>query len=313
MNKFLNLFIDLLVLVFLWIWQKWNGKRFFILADRYGRIGNQLYMSSFIIKWAKKYNAIGILAGLHPYDEHFKGPGSDLLLRFPLRKSICMDCAFLKNLFVKSINRISIRVEKNSMGFFGIKSHDLSRKHIDTGGYQFQRWLHTGQILFIRGFILDKTYKDIYPVHQDIFHYFQPHLKYCDLINEPFKKLSKSDIIVGVVIRHGDYKTWQNGKFYHPIETYVDWMYEVVALFKNKQVGFFIISDENQDLDSFKNFNYYFRAKAPIVNLYGLTKCDYIVGACSTFTAWGYFYGLVPHFSIKNEIRKLETSDFKLL
>ena len=189
----------------------------------------------------------------------------------------------------------------------------MSREHIDTDGIQFQRWLYTGQILFVRGFILDKTYKDIYSVHQDIVKYFQPHPKYLGLINEPVKNLSKCDITVGVVIRHGDYKTWQNGKFYHPIETYVAWMNEVLILFKSKKVGFFIVSDENQNLGFFEKFNFYFRSKSPIENLYGLTKCDFILGAASTFTAWAYFYGMIPHFCVKREIRTLELSDFKLL
>ncbi|MEA5612883.1 hypothetical protein VB671_09130 [Nodularia spumigena UHCC 0040] len=48
-----------------------------------------------------------------------------------------------------------------------------------------------------------------------------------------------------------------------------------------------------------RKFTIYFSDDSPVIDLYTLSKCDYIVGPVSTFSEWAAFYGnkLLYHLS----------------
>ena len=131
------------------------------------------------------------------------------------------------------------------------------------------------------------------------------------MVQEPFQKLKDCDLIVGIAIRHGDYKQWQNGKYFLPAQTYQKWMNEIESLFSPKKIGFFIASDEEQDLTIFRNHTFFFRAGHPLSNLYSLSKCDYLVSVPSSFAGWAHFIGEVPCLTLGKEVRKLTVQEFK--
>ena len=310
MIKLLNLFVDVNVYLILFFWQKIDKRRFFILADRYGRIGNQLYMSSFVIKWAKQYDALVILAGLHPYDMFFEKTNHDFVLCYPPKVSFLSKLYSLKEYWTKSIERISLRIENSLNGILGFGSLDLSRNCLDTDGIVFSKLLFKRNIIFIRGFVLNKTFADLKMVHSEITNLFRPRDHYLNAINKPLKYLSIAKIKVGVVIRHGDYKTWKDGKYFYPLKIYTQWMHEVCKLFGIEKVGFFIASDEDQPLENFKDFFFFFRYGHPVENLYSLSQCDYIITTESSFAGWACFFGKVPHFFVSREVRALKHEDF---
>ena len=253
-------------------------------------------MCCFIVKWVNEYNALGILTGLHPYDKYFTKLNDDLFLRYPNVETKLPRINLLKKLWVKSINRISLRIENKLNGVMKINSHDFSRRYLKTEDILFKRLLYCSNIIFIRGFVLHQSYSNLAIVHHIITKLFQPLISYKMEINKPFKQLSSKKIKVGVVVRHGDYKTWKNGKYYYSLEIYTQWMQEVCNLFGAENVGFFIASDEVQPLDDLKDFCFYFRYGHPIENLYSLSQCDYIITTKSSFAGWSCFIGKVPHF-----------------
>ena len=216
-------------------------------------------MCCFIVKWVNEYNALGILTGLHPYDKYFTKLNDDLFLRYPNVETKLPRINLLKKLWVKSINRISLRIENKLNGVMKINSHDFSRRYLNTEDILFKRLLYCSNIIFIRGFVLHQSYSNLAIVHHIITKLFQPLVSYKMEINKPFKQLSSKKIKVGVVVRHGDYKTWKNGKYYYSLEIYTQWMQEVCNLFGAENVGFFIASDEVQPLDDLKDFCFYFR------------------------------------------------------
>ena len=44
---------DLILLSIFIFWQQIDGRRFIILSNKYGNIGNQLYMTCFLVHWLK--------------------------------------------------------------------------------------------------------------------------------------------------------------------------------------------------------------------------------------------------------------------
>lgn len=124
------------------------------------------------------------------------------------------------------------------------------------------------------------------------------------------EKRKNYDYIIGVHIRLGDYKTWENGNYYYSLDVYFKYMHTIISIFENKKILFFISSNERINyVDNLVEF-IQFENKNDIFDLYGLSKCDYIFGPLSTFSRWASFIGNVPLHFIENTTGKVELSDF---
>ena len=140
-------------------------------------------------------------------------------------------------------------------------------------------------------------------------------------IIEKAKKLisiirENSDIIIGVHIRHGDYKTWRKGRYYYSLEEFHQIMIRIQNLYNNKRIAFFISSNAVFTLDSFKDcqcFRFEKELSGDILDLYTLSLCDKIIGPWSTYSRWASFIGEVPLCFIKNREQILKKDDFSIV
>lgn len=116
------------------------------------------------------------------------------------------------------------------------------------------------------------------------------------------------EIIIGVHIRYGDYRTWNNGKYFYTLEQYSVFFKKISDVFISKKIAFYIVSNERIDTSFFKDYNYfYFSNRLMAEDLFSLSKADYIIGPPSTFSAWASLYGTVPLYFIESS-----NSDFKI-
>ena len=120
----------------------------------------------------------------------------------------------------------------------------------------------------------------------------------------------KGEIIIGVHIRQGDYKTHLNGRFYYELSKYHLKMNECIKLFSDKKIVFLICSDQVWKESDFQGFNVQLAKGQIIEDLYSLSKCDYILGAPSTYSAWASFYGNVPLYHIVHQKNEIKSTDF---
>jgi len=298
----------MILFVFFFIWQKSGNRNFIILCDKYGNIGNQLYMSCFIIKWAEEFNILTFNFGLIHNQKYFTKPSKDIFLRYPYRKSF--NSSKLQEILASSLNRISLRL-LNLEFWKNIKSLDLLNIKTNRDFKALETTIQKNDITFLRGFIHNKPYSIFRNVYSKIENYFEVSSLYTSKINEPLESLKECDLIVGVAIRHGDYKTWQNGKYYLTTETYQQWMEKVENLFAPQKIGFFIASDEEQDLSIFEKHNFFFRSGHPLENLYSLAKCDFLLSVPSSFAGWAYFIGETPLLTMSKNIREIQVKSFK--
>lgn len=120
----------------------------------------------------------------------------------------------------------------------------------------------------------------------------------------------KDSILVGVHIRKGDYEHFFNGHFNYSYSQYANWMFQVKNLYPNKQVYFYIASNEDVPVEYFRGLNICDKTKIKATaafDLYALSLCDRILGPISTFSRWASFYGDVPlcfvsqHFKFKSD------------
>lgn len=128
------------------------------------------------------------------------------------------------------------------------------------------------------------------------------------------KYRERVDILIGVHIRRGDYKTFNNGSWYYEISDYHNKMKELVGLqeFSGKRVGFVICSDEeNLMLPVSHDFEIFYEKRHFIEDLYLLAKCDYIIGPPSTFSRWASYYGNVPLYMWREKEMTISDDAFK--
>jgi hypothetical protein len=143
--------------------------------------------------------------------------------------------------------------------------------------------------------------------------YFRPIEEYARASREAVDRLRRdADIVVGVHIRQGDYRTWHGGKYFFPASLYAGWMQELAAQFPDRKVAFFVCSDEPRTADEFPGLSVGLGAGSPVGDLYALAGCDYIFGPQSTFTQWASFYGNKPLFLLNDANARLERAKFRI-
>ncbi len=150
--------------------------------------------------------------------------------------------------------------------------------------------------------------------HRDLLlQIFKPVNKYARLVDDLIANLrSGYDCIVGVHIRRGDYKDWNNGRYFYTDEVYLAKMeaveQEITA--QGKTSCFLICSNEPVNKTTFAHLNTSIEQRHFMVDLYSLAQCDYIVGPPSTFSYWASFYGNKPLHLIENATDEVSLNTF---
>ena len=149
---------------------------------------------------------------------------------------------------------------------------------------------------------------------KELQHIFRPRQEIVDKAEAMIADIRKeADFVVGVHIRHGDYKTFENGRYYYTLEEYHQMMLNIQQLYKDKHVAFFISSNESFSTTIFSNCSCFRFGKEPsgdILDLYTLSLCDRIVGPWSTYSRWASFIGEVPLCCIKDKNQSFEDNSF---
>ncbi len=133
--------------------------------------------------------------------------------------------------------------------------------------------------------------------------------------NDLYKYVMKLDRskyhIIGVHIRKGDYKSWENGKYYFTDDIYQIYMNNItIELNKrsDKEIKFILFSNENITINETEgiivsNNKWY-------IDQLIMSKCDYLIGPPSTFTQWASYIGKVKYFHIRDNTGSIHINDF---
>ena len=145
-------------------------------------------------------------------------------------------------------------------------------------------------------------------------HIFQPKKEIIDKAERMISDIRReADFVVGVHIRHGDYKTFYDGRYYYTLEEFHQFMLRIQALYADKQVAFFISSNEAFSVDLFEGCRCFRFGKEPsgdILDLHTLSLCDRIIGPWSTYSRWASFIGEVPLCFIKDRNQPFSDDSF---
>jgi len=127
---------------------------------------------------------------------------------------------------------------------------------------------------------------------------------------EPLRR--NADIVIGVHVRHGDYRKWKGGQYFHPVERYAAWMSGLTAQFPGRKVAFLVCSDERRHADEFPGLTVGLGTTSPVSDVFALARCDYILGPKSTFSQWASFYGEKPLLHILDRNTPVKVENFRV-
>ncbi len=149
---------------------------------------------------------------------------------------------------------------------------------------------------FIQGWSTRDSTQYIKEYKQEIISLFMPNKEIKESVEELFWHFrSEGYFIVGVHMRKGDYRNFLNGKYYFSSAQYRDFMNQLLRLYSDKKVCFYISTNEKYETTAFEGMC----IMQPMMlnaayDLYALGLCDRIIGPISTFSRWASFVGNVP-------------------
>lgn len=248
------------------------------------------------ISFGKEFKIKIVNPAFHPYKNYFVGTagvsfsGNRLFYRFCFLLTKTLHRLKVKNRFVSTI------VLSNNEQFDLNESTILNSKI-----YFVQGWLFRSNDLF-------KKYT------KEIKSFFEPTQFYKNQIEDFFLKNfgKQKSILIGIHVRLGDYKTFENGIYYYPIHKYLALVAELKVLFAEQNPGFLICSNEKLTIDEtvIKDLKITFAPGHELLDLYCLAKCDFIAGPPSTFSMWASFYGDVPLLTVRPNQTNIAKNDF---
>lgn len=191
------------------------------------------------------------------------------------------------------------------------KSLTWKATHNKTWDYIFK---HLG---FIKGWHTRNQTKYIAEAKREIQKIFTPANYITDISDSFISDIKKThDIIVGVHIRKGDYKDWNDGRFDFSLSDYRKYMEDFRGIFPNKKIAFFISSNISINTDFFSGLDSFIidsESSPVLTDLYTLSKCDFIIGPPSTFSRWASFIGEKPLCFIYSKDQKINYSSFAII
>lgn len=124
----------------------------------------------------------------------------------------------------------------------------------------------------------------------------------------------KYDYVIGVHLRKGDYASFNKGKWLYSNSDYLIFIQRLLELqlFKDKNVGFLLCSDEKISEKDFAGINIIKSTGHFVEDLYLLSYCDFIIGPKSTYSGCASFYGKKPLLHILDKEMKFNELDFKV-
>lgn len=119
-------------------------------------------------------------------------------------------------------------------------------------------------------------------------------------------------VVVGVHIRRGDYKSYEQGRYYYSDSVYESAMLSLQRGFaaRGRGVRFVLFSNEFCSLDVGDERSSVFSGNDWAVDHALMSQCDFLVGPPSSFTKWASYIGKTPFLPILEPYAEIKFSDF---
>ncbi len=282
-----------------------------IIANKPGQLGNRLFVFAHFIGNALAHNYRVVNPAFDEYAQYFPRTKQDLFCRFPARKTT-IRFNWLRRLIYRCVYLCSSLQLRTGIRLPGLDLVYLDwEQKQDLNEPEFIEKA-TRKCLIVRGWSFsDKLHLE---THADkIRAFFTPDPAHLERVEEVLGSCrQKGEIVVGVHIRRGDYKNFQEGRYYYDWSVYRNVMLDIARSFKDKTVAFLVCSNEPVDRQYFEAINFELGSGHLIEDMYAFSKCNFLIGPPSTYTIWASYYGKVPLCELVSADMSIGSENFKL-
>lgn len=255
-----------------------------IIAQKYGQLGNRLAFLRTIISFALENNVKILDLSFDEYARHFTATNGNIIRINHIASKI------LRKILIKFIdlgvitnNKFILSSAKpDAASYIRLNDSDIINQCIASNVVVYDGWP-----------IVD--YNVLKKYDTEVKNYFTIKTNKSNKVNTFIDNARKdTDTLIGIHIRQGDYKNWNNGKYYYETKDYIKIINTVIGFHKQNRIKFIVSSNEPQDWELFSSIPY---IKAPgdiVEDMYILAGCDEIYGPQSSYSGWASFYGNVP-------------------
>ena len=118
------------------------------------------------------------------------------------------------------------------------------------------------------------------------------------------------DVVVAVHLRHGDYKTHLDGRFFWEVPIYRGFIERIRGLLAPANVGFLVCSNARHSPEDFTGLTWKPGPGSVAGDLYAMSRCDFVLGPPSSFSSWAAFQGGAKLLRITNADQAFTLDDF---
>ena len=292
-----------------------------ILSKRNAQLGNRLTMHAHLLAFCLERGCRFLNPTLAEYGDFYAGARGRLLIQkdADLKRNPVPHwqnkMAFLCVRMLYQLTKVS-----RLLPWAPIQSAKATRNPTGKGLLAFLEDLESkgGRIAFVSTWKI-RSYELCAKHAQEIRRIFLPIPELRQKPDDRLKRLrTRVDLLLGVHIRHGDYRKHASGNLFFTPEKYRKWMEKFATHFPGQKVGFAICSDAKQRAEDFLGLEFVFGPGNDEVSEYGnkrkdpargvivednymLSQCDYILGTVSTFCSWAAYWGNKPLLQVKSQ------------
>lgn len=286
-----------------------------VISGRPGDLGNRLFVLAHFLAFGREYGVAICDLGVGRYAASFEYLKVDVAPRFPPKPCRISGPNLAREALFTLAYRASSVASRINLTRYGIEVVRINwEESLAITDPAFVALARQARLLFIQGWLFDG--RPLLARHSP---YVRRALAFDqELENRCASRIlglrATTDLIVGVHIRHGDYRSFLGGKYHFPITEYLQQMARFHELINRSpsEVAFVICSDEPQDQSDFEGFRYLYSGAGAAEDMCMLSQCDYIFGPPSTFSLWASFAGQVPHAMVVTPGHEFALSDFRV-
>jgi len=289
-----------------------NKQPTIVISRQVGRLGNRLMIFSQMIALAHEYGCRVVNTAFNEYAHLFRGTSHDLYCRYPAQPQTEAPSSARRRLLYHTMYvaircLIHARLTRWPVHVLRLEHRDMMRLNaelLETYGNR--------KYVFLQGYAFH-AHAALTRNLDIVREFFRPIEKYERVIDNALSKARQDvDVLIGVHIRHGDYKEYLHGKLYFELEHYIKVMQEVAAQFGSKRVRFIVCSDSAFTPDQFKPLDVHMGPGEALTDMYALAGCDLIIGPLSTFSGWASIYGDVKLLGLYKKDQSTTLDQFRL-
>jgi len=287
-------------------------ERYLVIANKTGQLGNRLTVYAHMIGAARERGWTLLNPSFCEYAEHFLGTCGRLLTygeaqlnprAIPL---IEREAAYRLNRVAYKCARVLQHLPRSAIGWARASNMPV---------YELTALMDRADE---RGWRLLFTQNYVFRQHR----WCARHAEYIRRVFTPLPvhQLSSRDalararaggaVVVGVHIRHGDYRQHLGGRFFFPFAAYAGLMRRMAALLAPRAVSFLVCSNSPVTAAQLPGLDVHPGPGHLVADLAALSGCDWLLGPPSSFSAWAAFAGNRPLLVVEDPAADFGLHDF---